>query len=54
MKLFQKTPKNPEKSRKNSPFNLYLKVVKVQLEVEKKLYLRLKLVRYPKIAPKNR
>lgn len=54
MKLIQKTLKNPGKSRKNSPFNLYLRVIKVKLEVEKKLLLRLNLVRYLKIAPKNR
>ena len=54
MKLIQKTLKNPGKSRKNSLFNLYLRVIKVKLEVEKKLLLRLNLVRYLKIAPKNR
>ena len=54
MKLFQKMLKNPGKSRKNSLFNLYLRVIKVKLEVEKKLLLRLNLVRYLKIAPKNR
>lgn len=49
-----KNAQNPGKSRKNSSFNLYLRVIKVKLEVEKKLLLRLNLVRYPKIAPKNR
>lgn len=54
MKLIQKMLKNPGKSRKNGSFNLYLRVIKVKLEVEKKLLLRLNLVRYLKIAPKNR
>ena len=37
LKLFQKMLKNPGKSRKNNSFNLCLKVVKVKLEVWKKL-----------------